>query len=141
DIELELHLRTYILALEAYGRRLVKMEKELCESLHENLTKLYNVHQHYTKILGKGLQSTMVLFAASEESVKVQNYDADFLLMHLYDTLHLMDVDKTVWLEIIDQLRALFAALIEALPGMSSIMTTVETPIDNRATIEIYNTI
>src|SRR6185436_3753956 len=83
-IELELHLRTYILALETYGRRLVKMEKELCESLHENLTKLYDVHQNYTKILEKGLQSTMFLSAVSEEGVKVKNYNTDFLLMHLY---------------------------------------------------------
>ena len=140
-IELELHLRTYILALEAYGRRLVKMEKELCESLHENLTKLYDVHQHYTKILDKGLQSTMFLSAVSEESVKVQNYNTDFFLMHLYGTLHAMDVDKIAWLEIVNQLKALFAALIEALPGMTGIMTTVETPIDNRATIKIYNNI
>src|SRR6185312_12966272 len=41
----------------------------------------------------------------------------------------------------INQLKVLFAALIEALPGMTGIMTAVETPIDNRATIEIYNKI
>src|SRR6185503_20838157 len=77
DIELELHLRTYVLALEAYGRRLVKMEKELCEILHENLKKLHDIHQHYcdTNVLGKSLQSTMVLSAVSEENVKVQNYN------------------------------------------------------------------
>src|SRR6185436_402914 len=62
-----------------------------------------------------------------------------FLLMHLYNTLHVMDVDKNAW--IINQLKTLFAALVEALPGMTGIMTSVETPIDNRATIEIYNNI
>src|SRR6185436_3125310 len=37
DIELELHLKAYVLALETYGKRLVKMEKELLETLCENL--------------------------------------------------------------------------------------------------------
>src|SRR6185437_11394770 len=142
DIELELHLRAYVLALETYGKRLVKMEKELLETLHENLTKLYDFHQHHTKVIEKGLllQSPRVLFATLEKSVKVQNYNNDFLLMHLYNTLHVLD-DKTAWLEIINQLRAFFAALVEALPGMTGIMTTVETPIDNKATIEIYNNV
>src|SRR6185437_13864573 len=142
DIELELHLRAYVLALETYGKRLVKMEKGLLETLHENLMKLYDFHQHYTKVIEKGLllQSPRVLFATLEESVKVQNYNNDFLLMHLYNTLHVLD-DKTAWLEIINQLRAFFAALVEVLPGMTGIMATVETPIDNKATIGIYSNI
>ena len=58
DIELELHLRAYVLALETYGKRLVKMEKGLLETLHENLMKLYDFHQNYTKVIEKGLTIT-----------------------------------------------------------------------------------
>src|SRR5207253_1191532 len=67
DIELELHLRAYVFALETYGKRLVKMDKKLLETLHENLTKLYNFHQCYTKVIEKDLQRPRVLFATLEE--------------------------------------------------------------------------
>ena len=141
DIELELHLRAYVLALETYGKRLVKMEKELLETLHENLIKLHNFHQCYTKVIETGLQGSRVLSATLEKNIKVQNCNNEFLLMHLYNTLHVMDDDKTAWLEIINQLKALFAALAEALPDMTGIMTTMETPIDNKFAVEIYDNI
>ena len=51
DIELELHLRAYVLALETYGKHLVTMENELLETLHENLAKLYDFHQCYIKVV------------------------------------------------------------------------------------------
>src|SRR6185436_8191569 len=94
DIELELHFRAYVLALETYGKHLVKMEKKLLETLHENLKKLYDFHQCYTKVIDKGLKGPRVLSDTLKESIKVQNYNNVFLLMHLYNTLHVMDDDN-----------------------------------------------
>ena len=143
DIELELHLRAYVLALETYGKHLVTMENELLKTLHENLAKLYNFHQHYIRVIKKGLQGASVLSATLDKAAKVQNYNNEFLFMHLYNTLHVMDDDDTVWLEIIGQLKAFFATLIEALPNtnVTGVMATMETSIDNKFTAEIYNII
>ena len=142
-MELELHLRIYALLLETYDGRPLKMTRKFYESLYENLIQLHEFHQSYIEVLENGLKTTGGLFAKLETSVNVQNYNIDFLLMHLYDTLHMMDDDKTTWSEIIKQLKALFSALIKTLPSTSTtgIMTAVETPIDNKATIEVYNEI
>src|SRR6185312_5713257 len=141
SMELELHLRIFSLLLEVYGRQPLKMTRKFYENLYESLVQLHEFHQSCIKALENGLKPTCGLLADLEEGVKVQDYNIDFLLMHLYDTLHMMNDEKTAWLEIINQLKALFSALVKTLPSMTGIMTTVETPIDNKATIDIYNKI
>src|SRR5207247_2926766 len=47
--------------------------------------------------------------------------------------------DKTAWFDIVRQLKTLFVALVEILPGMSNVITNIETPIDNHTSIETYN--
>src|SRR5207244_3777147 len=66
-----------------------------------------------------------------------QNYNIDFLLMHLHDTLYIMKDYDTAWFEILRQLRVLFITLVEGLSGMTGIIANIDTPIDSEA----YNNI
>src|SRR5438128_9941075 len=101
-MELELHLRTYVLALEAYGKRTLRMSKEFHETLYEHLAKLYDIYQCHTKVLEDGLNinygseyslynKRRTSYIGLKKGIKVQNYNIDFLLIHLRDTLYAID--------------------------------------------------
>src|SRR6185436_8405219 len=138
-MELELHLRTYVLALEAWGRRPLIMTKELRESLYGHLATLNDFHQRHTEALKNGLKknfkseytlyndqrTTYDLYFGLEKGINCQNYNIDFLLIHLRDTLHAMHDDETVLFKIIKALRAAFTSLVGILPGMANIMANI----------------
>ncbi|CAG8597260.1 1107_t:CDS:2 [Paraglomus occultum] len=55
SMELELHLRTYILVLEAYNKRQPVIRKQLCQTLYKSLAALYDTHKRHTELLKRGL--------------------------------------------------------------------------------------
>src|SRR5438128_954074 len=93
SMELELHLRTYVLALEACGKRLLRMTKEFRETLYGHLATLYDIHQRHIKVLEESLsnnyksecnpynkqRTTYGLYSDLGKGIKIQNYNVDFL--------------------------------------------------------------
>src|SRR6185312_2738002 len=154
-MELELHFRTYVLALEAWSRRPLIMTKEFRESLYGHLAVLNDFHQRHAETLKNGLNKNIKpeynpyneqrtaydLYANLEKGINCQNYNIDFLLIHIRDTLHAMHDDETVLFKIIKALKTVFTSLVGILPGMANIMANIQTPFDNNTSLETYNNI
>ena len=94
-MELELHLNTYMLALEAWSRRPLIMTREFRESLYGHLAVLNDFHQRHTEALKNGLDKNFKseynpynkqrraygLYSSLEKDIDCQNYNNDFLLI------------------------------------------------------------
>ena len=103
SMELELHLRIYVLALEACGKRKFKMSKEFQKNLHEHLVRLSDVHQYHIKVIqddfNKEYTSECNPYYTQKflkRDIKIQNYNIDFMLVHLHNTLYAMASDEAI---------------------------------------------
>ena len=71
----------------------IHLTKELRDKIYNSLAKFAEIHQKTTQVIGgleqqKGVQN--------EKITKNQNYNIDFLLIHLRDTLHGLH-DNEIW--------------------------------------------
>src|SRR5438128_1205282 len=126
-IELELHLRTYALTLEACGKRAIRIAREFHKKLYVQLVKLCDLYQQFAE-KGSALG-------------QVENYNIDFFLLHLHDTLHAMDNEKAHLFKILRPLKAAFTSLVSIFPSMDNIMANIQTPVDTNTSFETYSQI
>ncbi|CAB4410336.1 unnamed protein product [Rhizophagus irregularis] len=114
---LELHLRTLVTALERICFSPIVLSKELRDKIYNSLAKFAEIH------LQNNNQDEQI-------AIKKRNYNIDFLLIHLRDTLHSLRDDETWFQEIIRRTKDFLKAALNITPGILSI-AGVSLPNDN----------
>ncbi|PKC67051.1 TPR-like protein [Rhizophagus irregularis] len=101
---LELHLRTWVLVLERICFLPIVLSKELRDKVYNSLAKFAEIHRKTTQVIEIGLdnnfrrnfnQFNQQSNNQDEQIIKKRNYNIDFLLIHLRDTLHSLRDDET----------------------------------------------
>ncbi|CAB5205705.1 unnamed protein product [Rhizophagus irregularis] len=136
---LELHLRTLVTALERICFSPIVLSKELRDKVYNSLTRFSEIHRKTTQVIEIGLdnnfRSNFNQFnqqnnSQDEQIIKKCNYNIDFLLIHLRDTLHSLRDDETWFQEIIRRIKDFLKAALNITPGILS-TTGVTLPNDN----------
>ncbi|EXX50670.1 uncharacterized protein OCT59_016439 [Rhizophagus irregularis] len=137
---LELHLRTLVMVLERICFSSIILSKELRNKVYNSLTKFAEIHRKTTQVFEIGVdnnfRSNYNLFNQQNNNqdekvvIKKRNYNIDFLLIHLRDTLHSLRDDETWFQEIIRRTKDFIKAALNITPGILSI-TGVTLPNDN----------
>ncbi|UZO03304.1 uncharacterized protein OCT59_023712 [Rhizophagus irregularis] len=136
---LELHLRTWVIVLERICFSLIVLSKELRDKVYNSLTKFAEIHRKTTQVIEIGLgnnfrpnfnQFNQQNNNQDEQIIKKRNYNIDFLLIHLRDTLHSLRDDETWFQEIIRRTKDFLKAALNITPGILSI-AGVSLPNDN----------
>ncbi|PKK63979.1 hypothetical protein RhiirC2_120744 [Rhizophagus irregularis] len=127
---LELHLRTWVTVLERICFSPIVLSKELRDKVYNSLSKFAEIHRKTTQVIEIGLdnnfRSKFNQFNKQSNNqddqiiTKKRNYNIDFLLIHLRDTLHSLRDDETWFQEIIRRTKELLKAALNITPGISS---------------------
>ncbi|CAB5147586.1 unnamed protein product [Rhizophagus irregularis] len=127
---LELHLRTWVTVLERICFSPIVLSKELRDKVYNSLAKFAEIHRKTTQVIEIGLdnnfRSNFNQFNQQnnnqdEQIIKKRNYNIDFLLIHLRDTLHSLRDDETWFQEIIRRIRDLLKTALNITPGILTI--------------------
>src|SRR2546423_158566 len=90
---LELHLHTFIAVLEQICFSPIYLTKKLHDEMYNSIAKFAEIHRKTIQVM-EGLENN---FKSNlnfnqpkneENYIKKQNYNIDFLLIHLRDTIH-----------------------------------------------------
>ncbi|CAB5180634.1 unnamed protein product [Rhizophagus irregularis] len=137
---LELHLRTWVTVLERICFSLIILSKELRDKVYDSLSKFAEIHRKTTQVfeigLDKNYRSNFNQFNQQNNNqddqiiTKKRNYNIDFLLIHLRDTLHSLRDDETWIQEIIRRTKELLKVALNITPEVLS-AAGVALPNDN----------
>ncbi|CAI2171267.1 7322_t:CDS:2 [Funneliformis geosporum] len=127
---LELHIRTWVIVLERICFSPIRLSRELRESVYNKLAKFADIHRKITQVVEEGLEnnfkpksnqfSQQKNLEQIENTVRKRNYNIDFLLIHLRDTLHSLRDDETWFQELIRRVKCILKAAIGVAPGVLS---------------------
>ncbi|PKB99903.1 hypothetical protein RhiirA5_505468, partial [Rhizophagus irregularis] len=99
---LELHLRILVTVLERICFSPIVLSKELRDKVYNSLAKFAEIHRKTTQVIEIGLDNNFrTNFNQFNQqnndqiAIKKRNYNIDFLLIHLRDTLHSLRDDET----------------------------------------------
>ncbi|GBC18268.2 hypothetical protein GLOIN_2v1472275 [Rhizophagus irregularis DAOM 181602=DAOM 197198] len=145
---LEVHLRTLIAVLERICFSPIRLTKNFRDKIYDSLTKFAEIHRKTTQVIEEGLEnnfrSNFNQFnqqkddKSDEKIAKKRNYNIDFLLIHLRDTLHSLRDDETSFQEFIRRSRDLLKTALNITPGILTI-TGVNLPNDNCSILSMLN--
>ncbi|CAG8489732.1 550_t:CDS:2 [Funneliformis caledonium] len=124
---LELHLRTWIAILERICFSQICLTKELQNKIYNTLKDFVEIHRKTAHIVGEGIEnifkSEFYQFNKQDERiVKKRNYNIDFLLIQLRDTLHSLRENETWFQEVLRGTKDLLKASLKITPGIVSIV-------------------
>ncbi|UZO08280.1 uncharacterized protein OCT59_028538 [Rhizophagus irregularis] len=123
---LELHLRTWVTVLEPKFAEIHRKTTQVIEiGLDNNFRPNFNQFNQQNN-------------NQDEQIIKKRNYNIDFLLIHLRDTLHSLRDDETWFQEIIRRTKDFLKAALNITPGILSI-TGVSLPNDNCSILSLLN--
>ncbi|EXX59329.1 Sgt2p [Rhizophagus irregularis DAOM 197198w] len=118
---LELHIRTWVAVLEKICFTPMRLSKELRDKVYNSLAKFAEIHKKTTQVMQEGIdnnyRSDFNQFNQLQDNkedegiINKRNYNIDFLLIHLRDTLHSLRDDETWFQEIIRRTKKLFKTL------------------------------
>ncbi|PKC09381.1 hypothetical protein RhiirA5_415757 [Rhizophagus irregularis] len=138
---LELHIRTWVAVLEKICVTLMRLSKELRDEVYNSLAKFAEIHKKKNQVMHEGIdknyksgfnQFNQLQDNKDEGIINKRNYNIDFLLIHLRDTLHSLRDDETWFQEIIRRTKELLKAVLNITPGVLSTVTPgVALPNDN----------
>ncbi|PKK71902.1 hypothetical protein RhiirC2_777850 [Rhizophagus irregularis] len=145
---LELHIRTWVAVLEKICVTPMRLSKELRDKVYNSLAKFADIHKKTTQVMQEGIynnyRSSFNQFNRlqqhdkdDENFVNKRNYNIDFLLIHLRDTLHSLRDDETWFQEIVRRTKDLLKAALNITPGVLSMATGVTLPNDNCSTLSM----
>ncbi|KAF0404792.1 putative peptidase c14 caspase catalytic subunit p20 [Gigaspora margarita] len=151
--ELELHLRTLVSLIEVICKTEIRIQHDLREKIYTQLGKFAEIHFKLTEVYGQGFNkvfkpkfedfnpqsksTTLPSLAISGDSKTYKdrkcNYNVDFLLLHLRDTLHCMRDDENKFFEIWNRIKSFLRITLGIAPGLvkKGISHGVDLPIDN----------
>ncbi|GBB89491.1 hypothetical protein RclHR1_01620003 [Rhizophagus clarus] len=122
---LELHLRTWITVLERVCFSPIRLTNELRNKIYNSLTRFAEIHLKASQVI-EGPENNFDLNfnyqkdGKNEKITKYRNYNIDFLLIHLRDTLNSLRVDETWFQEIIRKTKELLKVVLNIIPGIIS---------------------
>ncbi|RIB11926.1 hypothetical protein C2G38_2202133 [Gigaspora rosea] len=137
-LELELHLRTLVSLIEVICKSKIRIRHELREKIYAQLKNFAEIHFRSTEVNEQGFNNvfrskfedfnpspklaTLLDLAISNEDkiykdVK-RNYNIDFLLLHLRDTLHCMRDDENKFLEVWRRTKELLRKILGITPEL-----------------------
>jgi tetratricopeptide (TPR) repeat protein len=132
---LELHLRTWVAVLEQICFTQMRLSKELRDKVYNSLPKFAEIHRKTTQVMQEGIdnkyssdfnQFNQLQDNKDEEDIiKKRNYNIDYLLIHLRDTLHSLRDDETWFQEIMRRTKDLLKAALNIAPGILSTATGI----------------
>src|ERR1044072_2608189 len=129
---LELHLRTWAVVLERICFSQICLTRELRENIYNSLAKFAEIHRRTTQVIERGLENNFnpnlnlnKQPERDENYIKKQNYNIDFLLIHLRDTLHSLRDDETWFQEILRRIKDMLKSVLGITPGILSTATGV----------------
>jgi hypothetical protein len=139
---LELHIRTLVAVLEQICFTPMRLSKELRDKVYDSLAKFAEIHNKTTQVMQEGIYNNyrpefnqfnqLQDNKEYENIVNKRNYNIDFLLIHLRDTLHSLCDDETLFQEIIRRTKELLKAALNITPGvLSGVASEVALPNDN----------
>ncbi|GBB89784.1 hypothetical protein RclHR1_01660003 [Rhizophagus clarus] len=140
---LELHIRTLVAILEQICVTPMRLSKELRDKVYNSLAKFAEIHRKTTQVMQQGIYNTYKSSFSQfsilqqddkddENFINKRNYNIDFLLIHLRDTLHSLRDDETWFREIIRRIKELLKAALNITPGVLPTVTPgVSIPNDN----------
>ncbi|POG65177.1 hypothetical protein GLOIN_2v1844864 [Rhizophagus irregularis DAOM 181602=DAOM 197198] len=144
---LELHLRILVIVLERICFSPIVLSKELRDKIYNSLAKFAEIHRKTTQVIEIGLdnnfRSNYNQFNQQNNDqveIKKRNYNIDFLLIHLRDTLHSLRDDETWFQEIIRRTKDFLKAALNITPGILSI-AGVPLPNDNCSILSLLTQI
>ncbi|RIA84922.1 hypothetical protein C1645_831583 [Glomus cerebriforme] len=121
-VRLELHLRVWVAVLEKILFKPMRLSKELRDKVYNSLAKFADIHKKTTQVIQEGINNnygySFNQFNQSQDNIddekiiKKRNYNVDFLLIHLRDTLHSLRDDETKFQEILRRSKELFKAAL-----------------------------
>ncbi|CAI2176397.1 2563_t:CDS:2 [Funneliformis geosporum] len=128
----ELHLRTFASVLEVFCQNPIILNRNLRQRLYDSLAEFNDIHHNISVATYQGLHKTWKgklqhLNVADIEldlpSGCVQrNYNIDFLLIHLRDTIHSLSDDETKFREGWRRVREFFKGVLGLASGIGSVM-------------------
>ncbi|PKK76834.1 hypothetical protein RhiirC2_844879 [Rhizophagus irregularis] len=136
---LELHLRAWVAVLEKVCFTQIRLSKELRDKIYNSLPKFAEIHRKTTQVMQEGIdnkyasnfnQFNQLQVRKDDTIIKKRNYNIDFLLIHLRDTLHCLRDDETWFQEILRRTKDLLKVLLNIAPGILS-TTGIALPNDN----------
>ncbi|PKY19550.1 hypothetical protein RhiirB3_495079 [Rhizophagus irregularis] len=125
---LELQLRTWVAVLERICFSPIRLTKEFRDKIYNSLAKFAEIHQKTTQII-KGSENNFEFNLNRNESVR--NYNIDFLLIHMRDTLNSLRDDETWFQEIIRKIKESLKVALNIVPGVLSSTPGATIPNDN----------
>jgi hypothetical protein len=117
-IRLELHLRTWVAVLEQihFSPSSIVLSKDLQDKIYNSLAKFAEIHHKTTQVINKSQDDDKIL-------VKKCNYNIDFLLIHLRDTLQSLHGNKTVFRELVRKIRDFLKSILNIAPSTNNYST------------------
>ncbi|CAG8821851.1 37498_t:CDS:1, partial [Gigaspora margarita] len=122
-IRLEVHLQTWMATLERVYYSPVVLGCEIREQLYKHLSDFVDFHHKMTNAFREGVGNSFKSKGKSKEIpnkiniyMNFQNYNINFLLIHLRDTLHSMRDDETRIDEIVRRIKDFLLAFIHISP-------------------------
>ncbi|CAG8466149.1 14109_t:CDS:2 [Gigaspora rosea] len=124
-IRFETHIRTWMATLERVYYSPIVLGRELREQLYNRLSDFVEKHNMMKRVIKQGVGNSHKLKGKSKEIsnnniyMHFQNYNIDFLLIHLRDTLHSMRDDETLIDEILRRVKKFLLSLIRVSPKVA----------------------
>ena len=144
---LEFHLRTWVAVLEQICFSQIVLNKELRDNVYNSLAKFAEIHRKTTQVTEDGLDNSLKpnFNPSSQQKVndndknilKRRNYNVDFLLIHLRDTIHSLRDDETWFQEILRRTKDLLKPILNITPGILS-FTGIVFPNDNSSILSVF---
>ena len=140
---LELHLRTLVAVLEQICFSQIVLGKELRDKVYNSLAKFAEFHHKNLQVIERGLDSLRPNFNPSNQQkddqiiIKKHNYNIDFLLVHLRDTLHSLRDDETWFREILRRTKELLKTVLNITPVILSFVGAA-IPSDNCSILSMF---
>ncbi|CAG8647416.1 7291_t:CDS:1 [Racocetra fulgida] len=140
--KLESHLRTLVSLIEVICKNEIRLRHDLREKIYAQLGKFADIHFRSTEVNEEGFnkvfRSKFEEFNPRSNDGNIhkdgkRNYNIDFLLLHLRDTLHCMRDDENKFLEIWNRIKTLLCMILGIAPGL------VKTGISHGADLPIEN--
>ena len=126
---LELHIRTIVAVLEKICITMMHLSKELRDKVYNSLAKFAEIHKRTTQDMKEGFDNnykySLNQLNQLQNITNKRNYNIDFLLIHLRDTLHSLRDDETWFQEVLQRTKELFKAVFSIVQPAAKLLQKI----------------
>ncbi|CAG8753160.1 16425_t:CDS:1, partial [Racocetra fulgida] len=119
---LELHLRTWVAVLETVFYSSIVLTREIREKLYSNLNSFVDIHHQISKVCHDNDRSYTPkgIYDTDDNYESFPNFNINFLLLHLRDTLYIMRDDETYFDEFLKCVKKDLLTFVRDIPKTSN---------------------